>query len=66
MTSEIYQGWLWEWDCNLQLKSPTCNILLLQDNFSGHIVLEGLQSIQGENFKANLAAHVQLNNAGII
>ena len=59
MTSEIYQGWLREWDHDLQLKNPTRNILLLQDNFSGHIVLEGLQRIQMENIKVNLTAHVQ-------
>ena len=66
MTSEIYQGWLREWDRDLQLKNPTRNILLLQDNFSGHIVPEGLQRIRVENFKANLTAHVQPNDAGII
>jgi hypothetical protein len=66
MTTEIYQAWLWEWDRDLQLKTPTRNILLLQDKFSGHIVPEGLQCIRVENFKANLTAHVQPNDAGII
>ena len=36
------------------------------NNFSGHIVAEELQCIQVENFKANLTAHVQPNNAGHI
>ena len=45
MTTEIYQGWLQEWDHDLQLKMLTHNILLLQDNFSGHIIPEGLQRI---------------------
>ena len=66
MTTEIYQGWLQEWDHDLQLKMLTHNILLLQDNFSGHIIPEGLQRIWVENFKANLTAHVQPNNTGII
>lgn len=42
-------------------------ILLLQDNFSGHIVPEDeLQCIRVENFKPNLTSHVQPMDAGII
>ena len=43
----------------------TKKILLLQDNFSGHIVLDGLQSIHVKNFEPNLTAHVQPDNQGI-
>lgn len=66
MSTEIYQGWLKEWDLDLQLKTPTQCILLLQDNFSGHVVSYGLKYICVENFTANLTAHVQPNDAGII
>ena len=41
-------------------------VLLLQDNFSGHIVPEGLQNIRVENFSPNLTAHVQPMDQGII
>ena len=41
-------------------------ILLLQDNFSGHIVSDGLQSIHVENFETNLTAHIQPDDQGII
>lgn len=66
MNMEIYQGWLLEWDRDLQQKTLTQNILLLQDNFSGHVVPEGLWCICVENFRANLTAHVQPNDTGII
>ena len=66
MSTEIYQGWLKEWDLDLQQKTPTQCILLLQDNFSGHVVSYGLKCICVENFTANLTAHVQPNDAGII
>ena len=41
-------------------------ILLLQDNFSGHIVSPDLQNIWVENFEPNLTAHVQPLDQGII
>ena len=66
MTTAIYQSWLVEWDHELRQRTPTRRILLLQDNFSGHVVPEGLQCIRVENFRANLTAHVQPNDAGII
>ena len=66
MTTVVYQGWLTEWDHKLQQKTPTQRILLLQDNFSGHVVPDGLQCIHVENFQPNLIAHVQPNDAGII
>jgi hypothetical protein len=66
MTMDIYQGWLMEWDHDLQQKTPTRRVLLLQDNFSGHVVPDGLKCIRVENFRANLTAHVQPNDAGII
>ena len=43
-----------------------CKIVLLQDNFSGHIILDGLQNICVMNFKPNLIAHVQPIDQGII
>jgi hypothetical protein len=64
MTSSLYQEWLQQWDQDLQAKNR--KILLLQDNFSGHIVPDGLQSIRVENFKPNLTAHVQPMDQGII
>ena len=57
MTTVVYQGWLTEWDHELQQKTPTRRILLLQDNFSGHVVPDGLQCIHVENFRPNLTAH---------
>ncbi len=66
MTTDIYQGWLMEWEHYLQQKTPTRRVLLLQDNFSGHVVPDGLKCIRVENFRANLTAHVQPNDAGII
>ena len=64
MTSLLYQEWLIQWDKELQAKKR--KILLLQDNFSGHIIPDGLQSVRVENFKANLTAHVQPADQGII
>ena len=64
MTAHLYQDWIQQWDQELQEKQ--WKILLLQDNFSGHIVPENLQNIQVENFKPNLTAHVQPKDQGII
>jgi hypothetical protein len=64
MTSILYQEWILQWDKELQTKK--CKILLLQDNFSGHIIPDGLHNIRIENFKANLMAHVQPADQGII
>jgi hypothetical protein len=64
MTSSLYQEWLVNWDRKLQADGQ--KILLLQDNFSGHIVPDGLQNICVENFEPNLTAHVQPNDQGII
>jgi hypothetical protein len=64
MTTKIYQEWLCDWDEKLQRQNR--HILLLQDNFSGHIVPDDLTNICVENFKPNLTAHVQPNDAGII
>ena len=41
-------------------------ILLLQDNFSGHIIPPNLKNIWVENFEANLTTHVQPLDQGII
>ncbi|KIK91645.1 hypothetical protein PAXRUDRAFT_13678 [Paxillus rubicundulus Ve08.2h10] len=64
MTSAIYQEWLLDWDRKLKNKGQ--KILLLQDNFSGHVVPETLTNIRVINFEPNLTAHVQPNDQGII
>lgn len=64
MTSAIYQEWLLDWD--QQLKNENRNILLLQDNFSGHVIPESLTNIRVVNFKPNLTSHIQPNDQGII
>ncbi|KIK95656.1 hypothetical protein PAXRUDRAFT_140193 [Paxillus rubicundulus Ve08.2h10] len=64
MTSIIYQEWLLDWD--RALRNEGQKILLLQDNFSGHIVPETLINIHVTNFEPNLTAHVQPNDQGII
>lgn len=64
MTTQLYQDWIQQWDSELQKRNR--KILLLQDNFSGHIVPPNLQNIWVENFEPNLTAHVQPNDQGII
>jgi len=64
MTAHLYQDWIQQWDRELQEKRR--KILLLQDNFSGHIVPDNLQNIRVENFEPNLTAHVQPKDQGII
>jgi len=64
MTTSLYQEWLQQWDQELRAKNR--KVLLLQDNFSGHIVPDGLQNICVENFEPNLTAHVQPMDQGII
>ena len=64
MTSSLYQEWLQQWD--RELRAENRKVLLLQDNFSGHIVPDGLQNIRVENFAPNLTAHVQPMDQGII
>jgi DDE superfamily endonuclease len=64
MTTVLYQEWLQEWDKKLRREGR--KILLLQDNFSGHIPPANLTNISVENFEPNLTAHVQPADAGII
>ena len=64
MTAHLYQDWIEQWDRKLQAEGQ--KILLLQDNFSGHIVPSNLQSIHVENFEPNLTVHVQPKDQGII
>jgi hypothetical protein len=64
MTTYFYQEWIEQWDCEHQAKGH--QILLLQDNFSGHVPPNNLQNIQVKNFKPNLTAHIQLKDQGII
>ena len=64
MTSAIYQEWLLNW--GQKLKNENHKILLLQDNFSGHVVPESLANIRVVNFEPNLTAHIQPNDQGII
>lgn len=64
MTATLYQKWLSDWD--RKFRSEDQRILLLQDNFSGHVVPETLTNIDIINFEPNLTAHVQPNDQGII
>lgn len=64
MTAHLYQEWIMQWDHELRTKGR--QILLLQDNFSGHIPPDDLQNIQVENFEPNLMAHIQPKDQGII
>ena len=64
MTMALYQEWIVDWDRELSAKGR--KILLLQDNFSGHVPPEHLCAIRVENFEPNLTAHVQPNDQGII
>ena len=64
MTAHLYQDWIQQWDRELQAKNQ--KILLLQDNFSSHIVPPNLQNIRVENFEPNLTAHIQPKDQGII
>ncbi|RPD58656.1 DDE-domain-containing protein [Lentinus tigrinus ALCF2SS1-6] len=64
MTGSLYKIYIEKWDAELRAKGR--KILLLQDNFSGHTVPEGLTSIRVENFEPNLTSHVQPNDQGII
>ena len=64
MTSHLYQDWIKDWDKDL--KANNRKILLLQDNFSGHIVPPDLQAIRVVNFEPNLTAHIQPMDQGII
>lgn len=43
MMTHLYQDWIQQWDSELQAKGH--KILLLQDNFSGHIIPGNLQNI---------------------
>ena len=64
MTTTLYQEWIHAWDRELDLTKR--NILLFQDNFSGHIVPNDLRRIEVVNFEPNLTAHVQPMDQGII
>ena len=64
MTGKLYQEWLLDWD--QQLARDGRQILLLHDNFAGHVVPASLTNIHVEPFKPNLTAHVQPNDQGII
>ena len=63
MTAQLYQDWIQQWDRELDEKRQK---ILLQDNFSGHIVPPNLQNIRVENFEPSLTAHVQPKDQGII
>jgi hypothetical protein len=64
MTTVLYQEWITNWDAELRLSGR--HILLLQDNFGAHKPPVGLTNITVENFEANLTAHVQPLDQGII
>lgn len=64
MTTSLYQECLFDWDQTLHDNER--KVLLLQDNFSGHIIPDTLTNIRVENFEPNLTVHVQPNDQGII
>jgi hypothetical protein len=64
MMANLYQEWISDWD--RRLREERRHVLLLQDNFSGHIPPEGLTNICVENFEPNLTAHIQPMDQGII
>ena len=64
MTGALYEKWIQDWD--RELRQQNRKILLLQDNFSSHIVPDNLTNICMENFSPNLTSHVQTNDAGIM
>ncbi|KAG9224060.1 hypothetical protein CCMSSC00406_0010193 [Pleurotus cornucopiae] len=64
MVTTIYQEWIKEWDKRLWREGR--QVLLLQDNFSAHNPPDDLTNICVENFAANLTAHVQPDDQGII
>jgi DDE superfamily endonuclease len=64
MTTVLYREWISKWDAELRLANR--HILLLQDNFSAHNPPDDLTNITVENFAANLTAHVQPLDGGII
>lgn len=64
MTAQLYQDWIQLWDGELGAQNQ--KILLLQDNFSSHIVPSDLQNNQVKNFEPNLTMHVQPQDQGII
>ena len=64
MTASLYEEWICAWDRELQAKRR--KVLLLQDNFSGHIIPDNLQNIEVRNFAPNLTAHIQPMDQGII
>ena len=57
-----------EMGCGASTTKPknSSPILLLQDNFTAHIVPDDLQNIRVENFEPNLTTHVQPKDQGII
>ncbi|KZV59542.1 DDE-domain-containing protein [Peniophora sp. CONT] len=64
MTTVLYQEWICDWDRSLKKDKRT--ILLLQDNFSGHVPPEDFTNIIVTNFAPNLTAHVQPADADTI
>ena len=64
MTGTLYGEWIQKWDACLRHEGR--KVLLLQDNFTGHIVPDSLTNICVENFAANLTPHVQPMDTGII
>ncbi|KIK75217.1 hypothetical protein PAXRUDRAFT_173446 [Paxillus rubicundulus Ve08.2h10] len=64
MTASLYQEWLLDWD--RKMRDEQRKILLLQDNFAGHIAPDTLTNIHVGNFEPNLTTHVQPNDQGII
>lgn len=66
MNTLLYAEWLCNWDNELRLQNN--KIIYFHNNFSAHIsgTPDDLTQIHVENFQANLTAHVQPLDAGII
>ncbi|KAJ2919528.1 hypothetical protein MD484_g941, partial [Candolleomyces efflorescens] len=64
MTIVIYEEWIRSLDAHFCCQNR--HILLLQDNFLAQKWLNDLTNIRVENFEANLTAHVQPMDQGII
>jgi hypothetical protein len=64
MTIILYQEWLHDWDVKLQHNGQ--KIILLQNNFSGHVQPDNLTNIHIKKFLPKLTAYVQPADTGII
>lgn len=65
MTQRIFESWLVDWD--EALRKEDRKVLLLVDNFAGHVFdTAKVTNITVERFSPNLTSHVQPMDADII